>query len=187
MNKVLENIKSRRSFRKYKPDQIKDQELEAILEAGRFAPSAINQQPWFFTVIQNKKLMDEMSEKTKEALRNSEVERFREYGNNEKYHVFYHAPTIVVLSCRSDAHSPLMDISAAIQNMLLAAESLNLGSCWIGLVTGYLFKPDMETWRKKLELPEGYDPVFAVCLGYKNTDVQFNAPERNPNVVNYIR
>ncbi|MDA3845843.1 MAG: nitroreductase family protein, partial [Vallitaleaceae bacterium] len=60
MNQVIETIKNRRSTRKFKPEQLEKEQLEAIIEAGLFAPSAHNEQSWYFTVIQNKELIEDM-------------------------------------------------------------------------------------------------------------------------------
>ena len=67
-NTVLEVIKSRRSIRRYLPEQIKDSELQAILEAGAYAPSAHNDQSWHFTVIRNRELIDHISRTAKERM-----------------------------------------------------------------------------------------------------------------------
>ena len=68
MNEVLKAIKERRTTRKFKPEQIKEEELQSIIEADLYAPSGTNQQPWHFTVIQNKDLIDQMDFEAKEVL-----------------------------------------------------------------------------------------------------------------------
>jgi nitroreductase len=128
MNKVIEAIKSRRSIRKYLPEQLKDGELQAILEAGNYAPSAHNEQSWHFTVIRNKELLDRMSAKAKEAMAAQGTDWVKTMGGNKDFHLFYHAPAVIVVSMRKAALSPLVDCAAAIENMLLAAESLDIGS-----------------------------------------------------------
>lgn len=183
MNLVIENIKKRRSIRKYLPEQIKETELNEIIEAGVYAPSAHNDQSWHFTVIQNKELIDFISAKTKELMANSEVEWISKMGKNEKLHVFYNAPTVIVVSGRDDAYSPIIDCSAATENMILAAESLNIGSCWNGLID-FFFKCKDEV--SKLNIPEGYTPFYAVTFGYKQV-VPSRALERKENVVSYIK
>lgn len=69
LNEVLESIKNRRSIRSYLPEQIKDDELEIILESAVYAPTAHNDQPWHFTVIQNKKFIDMMDSESKKILK----------------------------------------------------------------------------------------------------------------------
>lgn len=187
MNQVIENIKKRRSIRKFKTEQIKESELQEILEAAKFAPSAMNRQPWHFTVIQDKKLIDEISDKTKENMKKSDSEYVRNMAENEKYHLFYHSPTVIVVSGLDDFKWSLVDCSSATQTMLLAAESLGLATCWIGLVYSNLFATDLEEWTERLRIPEGYSPLYAVSLGYKDFDLEIKTPERNQDVVNYIR
>jgi len=184
MNKVLETIKKRRSIRKYLPGQIKQEELDVIIEAGIYAPTARRDEPWYFTVIQNKELIDEMSEKTKEQMAKTDNEWLTDKGNDKEYHLFYHAPTVILISGRESAFAPLIDCSAATQNMLLAAESLGIGSCWIGLIR-FLFID--ETEMKKFRIPEGYKPFYAICLGYKDLEEESPIPERKRDVVNYMR
>lgn len=68
MNEVLKTLKGRRSIRAYLPDQIPNEDLQAILEAGIYAPTAHNDQPWHFTVIQNKEKLQYISDKSKELM-----------------------------------------------------------------------------------------------------------------------
>jgi len=180
-NKVIDIIKSRRSVRKYKPEQISQEELNLILEAGSYAPSAHNQQSWHFTVIQNAEMLDLISSLTKEGMRNSGADWAVNLGSNQNYHLFFHAPTVIFISGNNNSFFPLVDCSAAIQNMLIAAESLEIGSCWIALVRYFLSNPENV---KKLNLPDGYTPYFAVSLGYKVE--QNSVVERSVSSVNYI-
>lgn len=182
-NAVLDNIKKRRSIRSYKEEQIKEEELQAILEAGLYAPSANNQQSWHFTVIQDKKFIQNISEKTSEVMASSEDPRMSAYGQSKK-DILYGAPTIIIVSGDEKSGSPLVDCSAAIENMILAAESLNIGSVWIGMIRHYL---TLKEEVKKLGLPEGYKPYYAVALGYKDILREPVAPERKKDLVNYIR
>jgi len=184
MNTVIETIKNRRSIRRYLPEQIKDVELEAILEAGMYAATGHNDQPWHFTVIQNSELINYISSKTKESMAKSSIDWIAQMGSNERLNLFYKAPTIVIVSGREGSYSPLTDCSAAIQNMAVAAESLNIGSVWIGLVS-FFFEDAEEV--KKLNIPEGYTPYYALCLGYKDTTKPVATPERRRDVVNYIK
>lgn len=184
MNEVLKAIKNRRSVRSYLPEQIKQEDLELIIEAGIYAPTAHNDQPWHFTIIQNKETIRYISDKSKELMVKSETEWMRNMGSNPKIDLTYNAPTLIIVSGKKDALAPKIDCSAAIENMLIAAESLNIGSVWLGLVTFFL---KLEAEVKKLGIPEGYEPYYGVALGYKATEKELIAPKRNLNVVNYIR
>ena len=183
MNKVLENIKRRRSIRKYLSKQIKDNEIEIILESAIYAPTGGNEQPWHFTVVQNNDLIDRMNLESKKLMENSPIEWVSKMGKSKHLNIFFHAPTVVIVSGRENAISPLPDCCAAIQNMLLAAESIDIGSCWIGLVA-FFFEHSENI--KELGIPKGYNPYYAVSLGYKAAQNN-NVPERNKDVVNYIK
>lgn len=182
-NPVLDAIKNRRSIRKYLPDPLKDAELAAILEAGSYAPSAHNEQPWHFTVICKKELLDRISEKTKELMAAQDTDWIKAMGQNPDLHIFYKAPVVVLVSTRIGAMSPKVDCAAAIQNMLLAAESLDIGSCWIGLARYYF---SLQEELPLLGIPEGYEPFYAVTLGYKAQRPSRALP-RKKDTVNYIR
>ncbi|HMD88541.1 MAG TPA: nitroreductase [Anaerolineaceae bacterium] len=182
-NEVLRTIKSRRSIRSYLSGQISQDELDAILEAGIFAASGINLQPWHFTIIQKKEVIDDISEKTLSVMKKNSDARVVDLASRSD-HLFYHAPTVILVSGKSDAYSALTDCSAAIQNMLVAAESLNIGSTWVGSISHFT---TLAEEVKKLNLPAGYKLFYAVCLGYKNPAVPVSVPPRNRDVFEYIR
>jgi len=183
MNQVIKTIKNRRSVRKYQSQQITDDELQNIIEAGIFAPTAHNDQPWHFTVIQNQELIQLMNQESKKLMKTSEVDWIANMGKNENLNIFYDSPTVIVVSGRKTALSPLVDCSAAIQNILIAAESLNIGSCWIGLAKFFFANPENV---KKMNIPAGYEPYYAISIGYKDS-ANRRGPERNKDVVNYIK
>jgi len=184
MNAVIENIKSRRSTRNFTEQSVEQNKLDAIIEAGLWAPSAVNKQSWHFTVIQNRDFMNRINKATKEASSKSDIENVRNIASNDKLDIFYGAPSVIIVSSTKDAMLPIMDISAASQNMLLAAESLELGTCWIGLVS-MLFNlmPEHEI-IKEFNLPEGVKPSHAIVVGYKGHNG--NAPERREGTVQYL-
>ncbi len=184
MNEVLKAIKSRRSVRNYKADQISKEDLDLIIEAGIYAPTAHNDQPWHFTVIQNSEMLDYINETAKEGMSKSDIEWVNKMGKNPNFHVSYHAPTLIIVSGKEEGMAWQTDCAAAIQNILLSAESLNIGSVWLGLVS---FFYEHEGAAEKIGIPEGYKPFYAVALGYNASEKEQAAPKRNMNVVNYIR
>ncbi|MFH0826333.1 MAG: nitroreductase family protein [Candidatus Omnitrophota bacterium] len=115
---ILEIIRSRRSIREYAEDIPKDEEIEKILEAGRWAPSGLNNQPWRFLCIVDKAKKDGLA-------------AFTKYGK-----IIKDAPmALVVCMDVSDSYNrdkDLMAIGACIENMLLEAHALGLGACWLG-------------------------------------------------------
>lgn len=183
MRDVLEIIKSRRSVRKYKPEQISQESLEKIIEAGIYAPTAHNQQPWHFTVIQNTELLDRINNYVREEMCKSDSDWIKKMGSKPDFKVTYDAPTLVIVSARQDAMAWRVDCAAAIENMLIAAESMDIGSVWLGLMRFYFANGDEVA---KLGIPQGYEPYYGVSFGYKAHKRVQPAPERNPDVVNYI-
>lgn len=186
MRDTLQVIRERRTTRKFKAEQIKEEELQAIIEAGAYAPSAHNKQSWNFTVIQNSELIKELNIESKKAAKGFKDDIIQKMANNDKFDAFYGAPTVIIVSGDNSGMLPGVDCAAATENMLIAAESLDIGSCWNGFVSILLNSEKGSEYKTKLNIPEGYTPYYAVLLGYKDVKVN-NAPERKANSVQFIR
>lgn len=142
---VLEAIKTRRSIRKYEKRPVPEELLEKILEAGRWAPSASNAQPWNFIVLRD------------EGIRR-EVARVSTYG---KFLAEAPLGIAVVVDPQASTH-PVEDGAIATQNMLLAAHALGLGTCWIGS-----YESDYEEKVKKiLGIPENKRLLSLISVGF---------------------
>jgi len=142
---VLEAIKTRRSIRKYEKRPVPEELLEKILEAGRWAPSASNAQPWNFIVLRD------------EGVRR-EVARVSTYG---KFLAEAPLGIAVVVDPQASTH-PVEDGAIATQNMLLAAHALGLGTCWIGS-----YESDYEEKVKKiLGIPENKRLLSLISVGF---------------------
>ena len=148
MDEVLKAIRNRRTIRRFRPDPVDEKKLQLILEAGRWAPSFSNLQPWRFIVVRDLGL--------KIALDKAARESVLHLGINE-------AP-VVILVCVDRRIDPLHAIeagAAATQNMTLAAHSLGLGTGWIGI-----WGTETETSiQKLLKLPETVRVVSLVPVG----------------------
>lgn len=175
MNEVLKTISKRRSIRKFEEKQISDQELQAILDAGLQAPSGHNDQSWFFSVLQDKKLIKELSDGSKAEMQKIPVPWIADLGKSENLNIYYKAPTVIIVAAKKGAVSPLPDVCAAIQNILLAATSLGIGSCWIGFAKFYFTTPERNI---KIGIPEDYEVHYAVSLGYIPAKQKSNPPAR---------
>lgn len=185
-NETVKIIKQRRSIRSFKDEQITDEELQAILEAGMYAPHA-GDQAWHFTVVQNKELLDRLNLAAKEAAKQLNLEGLKELGDNEQFNCLYGAPTLIIVSGNAQFPVPLdADCAAATQNLLLAAESIGLGSCWIYFVLLAFNSPQGGELRKELRIPEGYKPYCSAVFGYKNIEC-VDAPDRKPGLITYIK
>jgi len=184
MNEVLETIKNRRSVRSYRPDQIKEQELDLILEAGTFAPSGHNSQPWHFTVIQDMEFIDRINDVARKNMAISDVDWIKDLGSKPQYRITYNAPTLIIVSGNRNQKTWKADCAAAIQNMLLAAESMDVGSVWLGLIR-FWFQEKEEV--KKLALPDGYEVYYGISFGYKKFRRSSPAPERKKDIIKYLK
>lgn len=175
MNEVLKVISERRSVRKFGEGQLADADLQAILEAGLQAPSGHNDQSWFFSVVQDKELIKALSDGSKQEMQKIPLDWIAELGKNEKYNIYYNAPTIVLVATKKGAVSPIPDASAAIQNMLLAATSLGLASCWIGFTKFYFNSLERNA---QVGIPVDYEVQYGVALGYFPKEQKLNPPAR---------
>jgi nitroreductase len=170
MNEVMHVIKARRSIRSYQPQQIKNEELKTILEAGVFAPSSQNTQPWFFSVCQNPALIEKVNDWIiDEANYVKDNPKAREIAATRNASLFRKAPTLIIVS--GDRSNPLVveNCSCAAQNMMLAAESIGLGTCWISYVAFLANREvNLPKYRAELRIPAGYAPLFGITVGYES-------------------
>lgn len=185
MNETLAIIRKRRSIRKYKPDQISDSDLEAILEAAIWAPSAMNQQKWHFTVIQNKEMLQKITDLAREVMK-SGPEFLARRAADPDYSPFFHVPTVIVISGDSKARFIQLDCALAAQNIMLAAESLNIGSCVMTSPEIFFSTEKGQALLREMSVPEGYKHVCTVVLGYPDGE-RPDPKSRNREVINYLR
>lgn len=156
---LLELIKSRRSVRKYKTQIPADTVIQSILEAGRWAPSGLNNQPWRFLVI-------------KDPAARKKLASFSAYGR-----IIEEAPLVIVicLHLKDSYHreKDFMAIGACIQNMLLKIHELGLGACWLGEILNR-----KDEVAHCLRLPKGLELAAVISLGYP--DGTTKATKRKP-------
>jgi len=145
MNEVLRAIRERRSIRAFKTDPVEPEKLEAILEAGRWAPSGKNTQPWRFVIVESQEKRQQLGQLV------TQMDMIRT------------APvTIAVLLDTEAGYDRIKDIQAigaCAQNMLLAAHSLGLGACWIGRVRD-------EQVERVLGVGEHEELMMLIPIGY---------------------
>ena len=155
----IKNILSRRSIRKYTSQSISEDIIKDLLNAGMHAPTARNRQPWHFVVVDDRGIIDGLSEA-------------------HPYAKMLREATLAILVCgdrsiqEEDAYI-VQDCSAATQNIMLAAHSHGLGSVWLGM---YPRNDRMENVGRLLELPDHIMPVALISIGYP--DEVKDAPDR---------
>jgi len=186
MNDTMKNIMSRRSIRNYQLVQIKDSEINMILEAGKFAPSGANSQSWHFTVIQNQETLRKINEACKKFFLHCGNKMFEERAKAENFNVFYNAPTLIIVSGDEKAVTPQADSAIALGYMFLAAASIEVGSCWINAVGSIPELAAGGELRKAIGIPEGYKVFGAGAFGYEGSTHPTAAP-RKEGTVNFVK
>ena len=171
-NVVLRALRERRSIRRYRPDQITDEELQAVLDAGTWAPTAKGMQDPWIVAVQNPVLRERISEMNR-AVWGSDIDPF------------YGAPTIVLVFASDPAvwANGVPDGSLVLGNMMNAAHSLGLGSCWINREREMFATPEGKEMMRQMGLPEGLIGVGALALGYPASF----PPSVKPRKENYWR
>jgi nitroreductase len=163
---VMDAIHRRRSVRDYTADRIEETVLRRIIDAATWAPSAINQQPWFFTVVQEQATLDRVSNQAKAHLLSTPAgslpTHLRDMLHNPDFQIFYHAPALILISARTDGPWMIEDCALAAENLMLAACAAGLGSCWIGFAQSWLQTLE---GKKALSLPPDCLPVAPIIVG----------------------
>ena len=154
MNETLKVLKERRSVRKYKAEQIRDEELNAILEAGTWAPSAKGLQTSVMVVVQDPETIAWMSKL------NAEIQ------GNPGTDPFYGAPTVVVVLADGENPNWLKDGSLVMGNLMNAAAAIGLGSCWINRAREMFDTQEGKALLRQWGVPEHYRGIGCCILGY---------------------
>jgi nitroreductase len=182
MNETIKTIMSRRSVRSYKDKPIEKNKIEQIIQCGLWAPSARNLQPWKFVAVTDKKLIKDVAEKIKSRLIDDSKHPFvKERAKTKDDPIFYSAPLVIFILGDKENKWSTIDCSLATENMMLAASSLGISSCPIGVAKCITEEKDI---IKKLGFPEGYELVITLVFGY--ADEEPKPQERNKDTVNLI-
>ncbi len=182
---ALEAILTRRSTRNYRPDPVEQEKLDRILEAGRQAPSGGNNQTSHFFVIRNRDVLDKLIAMTEKAFADMEVTentyasmRHSITASRKGGYVFcYNAPVLIVAANRKDYGNNIADCACALENMMVAANALDLGTCWINQLKWLNEEPEIVEYLRGFGLKEEERVYGAVAVGYPATDT--GLPNRN--------
>ena len=181
---LMEAIYLRRSVRSYTDQQVEKPMVEALIQAAVQAPSALNQQPWAFAVIQDRKLLAQYSNRVKAHVLKSMKPESPLYSHREAlaspdYNVFYGAGTLIIVCAKPEGVHAEEDCSLAAQNLMLAAHATGLGTCPIGFAQPWL---NLARTKRTLTIPLNYTVVFPVIVGYPNGETPPVA-RREPEIV----
>ncbi|PJI08200.1 MULTISPECIES: nitroreductase family protein [Clostridium] len=173
MNEILQNILTRRSVRKFKEDQIKDEELELILKAAAYAPSGMNKQTWKFTAVQNKEKIELLAKVVRKAI-----------GKGESYN-FYKPATLILVSNDKENSNGLADSACALENIFLMAHSLGIGSCWINQLKTICDEKEVREVLTSLDIPQNHIVWGMASIGYPAEEPKEH--ERKAGVIKIIK
>jgi nitroreductase len=179
-------ILGRRSMREYAPQAIDENTISALIEAAIHAPSAVNQQPWTFAVVRDQERLAQISAAAKVHMlatlpTSPHSEHFRSRLTDPDFHIFYHAPVLILISAAEQGPWIVEDCAFAAENLMLAAHAAGLGTCWIGFAQSYL---NTQSGKSELDLPTAWVPVAPIIVGHPRTAAAA-VPRRLP-VVKWI-
>jgi len=170
MNDTIKTLLERRSIRKFRPEQIKEKELNAILEAGMYAPSGANQQSALFVVVQDKETLKKLSAMNAAVLK-------------KDIDPYYKAPTVVLVFADRSKVTPVEDATLALGNMFNAAASLGVGSCWVHRTKQMFETVEGKDLLRKWGVSGDYIGVGSCILGYPDGEHPKAAPRKDNFVI----
>lgn len=164
-----EILKNRRSIRNYQDKPVSLELVKELIKESTLAPSAGNEQPWEFIIVNNKEFIKRMSEESKKNILsriaadpNDYAIKYKGMLENKAYNVFYNAPCAVVILGQSGLRNLLVDCALAASYFMMAATSRGLGTCWVNLGMD-LREPEI---LNKLTISDNYKIVALLALGY---------------------
>lgn len=174
-NEVVEAIMARRSIRAYKDTPVEKEKLQLIAECGINAPSGMNQQPWEVRIVNDSTYINGITRVFAEA--NPKAAEAPGFKN-----LFRNAPAVIFVASPSDGSGNL-DCGLLGENMMLAAESLGLGTCCLGGCIDFINSyPEATPYLEKLIIPDGYTLLYAIAVGYPD-----EAPEAKPRNADKVK
>ncbi|RDB60398.1 diguanylate cyclase [Gordonibacter sp. 28C] len=169
---AFDMLRNRRSIRKFKSDQVSEDALEQVLEAGLYAASGAGRQSAVTVVVQDPATVAKIDELNAKVL-----------DSDQAVHPYYGAPTILVVLAPKDALTPTEDAVLMAGNMLNAAYAAGLGSCWIHRSKEVFEMPEGKELLRAWGLPEDMAGVSSIALGYADCPQPEAAPRKEGRVV----
>ena len=175
---VIEAIKTRRSTRKFKARAVEMEKLQQIVEAGRFGPTGGNAQGNHFFVISNATVLMMLKDMVQTAFAKMELrdDLYKSLKNSimlsqkGNYSFSYNAPVLIVVANKKDYGNNMADVACAVENMMLAANELDLGSCYINQLKWLNEEPSIRGYLGTLGLKDDERVYASVAIGYADTE-----------------
>lgn len=195
---MLNFIKSRRSTRRFKNEMVPEELINQVVEAGRYAPSGGNSQSTHFIVIENREMLDKLADLAKAEFAKMEVtaDTYKSLVNsinaskNGNYIFHYNCPVLIVTANKKNYGNNIADCACALENMMLMANSLDLGSVWINQLRWLNENQVLLEAMKELGLEDDERVYGALAVGYADSEdgLPVRKPlERTGNKVTYVR
>lgn len=163
---IIDNILSRRAIRKFTDQQVSSEQLDTIMKAAIYAPSALNKQAWEIRVIQNQKIINEINQRFLAFAQGKEFQGSAAHYREPDFSISHHAPTFIVIATEKAAAHARLDAGIALQNILLSSHALGLGTCPLGSIVPILNLPENADLLKLMNIPEDYEVSINIALGY---------------------
>ena len=166
---VISCINNRRSIRKYTDEKLSKDTLMELITLGTKAATGSNEQPWGFLILEDEDEINRYSEEIKSYLSkhledNVDLKRYESWLTNPKFHIFNRAKTVLVIYGNTASGWNIYDCSLATGNIMLAAESMNIGTCWIGFAQKYF---NTNKFKETHNVPLDFNLVASLSMGYK--------------------
>ena len=163
-------IAGRRSVRDYTSQGVDEKVIEALIGSAVLAPSAVNEQPWTFTVVRDQRILDRISQDAKSHMLatmpgGTHSDHFASLPSDPNFQIFYRAPALILISASAQGSWIVEDCALAAENLMLAAYAIGLGSCWIGFAQSFLNTAD---GKSMLGLPAAWVPIAPIIVGHPN-------------------
>lgn len=183
---TLDAINTRRSTRKFKSYPIEQEKLETIIEAGRYAPSGGNSQTCHFIVVRNKEVLAKLAELAQSAFAKMEITEgmYKSIANSIRAskkgnYVFHYDPdTLIIVANQKDYGNNIADCACALENMMIAANELDLGSVWINQLKWLNEDETLLEYERSLGLEDNERIYGALAVGYADTEDGLPAASR---------
>nr|WP_319509341.1 nitroreductase family protein [uncultured Draconibacterium sp.] len=183
-----EIIQNRRSIRNYQDKPVSLVTIRSIIKDSTLAPSAGNEQPWKYLVVNNKAMLDRISDECRQNFikriavnPGDPAKKYEKMLQNESFHIFYHAPAVVFIMGETNIKNLVADCSLAACYFMFLATEKGLGTCWVNFATA-VSNPEL---RNELGIPANLKIVAPIALGYPKK-IPAIPPRKEPQILNVI-
>ncbi|MDR1052260.1 MAG: nitroreductase family protein [Deltaproteobacteria bacterium] len=188
MNEVVKAILERRSVRSFSSEPITDGEMELVLKAASFAPTARNTQAWYIMALLGQARIRALDAKLKEASQLKGFDRYKDFVSSPEYTINYkNAPLFVVVGVDpAVSFCPVEDGTLVLSNILLAAHAVGLGGCWINQLGAVSDEPGFRAYLTGLGFPATHRVIGSACVG-RPSGAAPKAPARKHGQISVLR